>query len=118
MMRSGFSRMSKWANTMNTSEFDKSSLAQQAFTENLDHTAALPDVAELTRLANELFTALPCDGSRIGIAASAVPGGFASPLVGLDKSRVVGIVPQGLGLPGEAELRHLSAPALSPTGRD
>jgi cysteine desulfurase/selenocysteine lyase len=110
MMRSGFSRMSKWANTMNTSEFDKSSLAQQGFTGNLDHTAALPDVAELTRLANELFTALPCDGSRIGIAASAVPGGFASPVVGLDKFGVAGIVPQGLGLPGEAELRHLYAP--------
>ena len=95
---------------MNTSEFDQSSLAQQGFTENLDHTASLPDVDQLTKLANELFSALPCDGSRIGIAASAVPGGLSSPLAGLDKSGITGIAPQGFGLPGEAELRQLFAP--------
>jgi cysteine desulfurase / selenocysteine lyase len=109
MMRSGYSRMSKWANIMNTSEFDQSSLAQHDFTENLG-TASLPDVDQLTKLANELFSALPCDGSRLGIAASAVPGGLSSPLAGLDKSGVTGFAPQGFGLPGEAELRYLFAP--------
>jgi cysteine desulfurase/selenocysteine lyase len=94
---------------MNTSEFDKSSLAQQSFTENLG-TASLPDVDQLTLLANELFSALPCDGSRLGIAASAIPGGSSSPLAGFDKAGVTAIAPQAYGLPGEAELRQLFAP--------
>jgi len=62
--------------------------------------ASLPDIAQLTKLANELFTALPCDGSRIGLAASAVQGGVAS------KSAI----PQGFGLPDEAELQKLLTP--------
>ena len=53
---------------------------------------------------------MPCDGSRLGIAASAVPGGLTSPVAGLDKAGVTGITPQGFGLPGEAELRQLFAP--------
>ena len=64
--------------------------------------ASLPDIEQLSRLANELFTASPCDGSRIGIAASAVQGWGASPLAGADRS--------GFGLPGEAELQKLFAP--------
>lgn len=75
---------------MNTSNSD--------FTQN----ASLPDIEQLSKLANELFTALPCDGSRIGIAASAVQGGETSPLAGADRS--------GFGLPGEAELQKLFAP--------
>jgi cysteine desulfurase/selenocysteine lyase len=62
--------------------------------------ASLPDIAQLTKLANELFTALPCDGSRVGLAASAVQGGVDS------KSGM----PQGFGLPDEAELQKLLAP--------
>ncbi|MDD5412328.1 MAG: family 2A encapsulin nanocompartment cargo protein cysteine desulfurase [Methylobacter sp.] len=69
------------------------------------HNASLPDIEQLTKLANELFTALPCDGSRIGIASSAVPNGFTSPLAGTDKLEI----PQGFGLPGEAELKKLFA---------
>ncbi len=109
MMRSGFSRMSKWANIMNTSEFDQSNQVQQGFTEN-SGTASLPDVDQLTKLANELFSALPCDGSRLGIAASAVPGEYNSTLAGFDKAGLAGISSQGLGLPGDAKLRHLFAP--------
>ncbi|HEY8096026.1 MAG TPA: family 2A encapsulin nanocompartment cargo protein cysteine desulfurase [Methylobacter sp.] len=71
--------------------------------------ASLPDIEQLSKLANELFTALPCDGSRIGIAASAVPGGLTSSLPGADKS----VIPQGFGLPGEAELQKLFAPRQS-----
>jgi len=108
MMHSGCSRMSKWANIMNTSEFE-SNLSQPAFTEN-SAIPSLPDVDQLTKLANELFSALPCDGSRLGIAASAVPGGLTSPLAGIDKAGASGIAPQGLGLPGEAELRQAFAP--------
>ena len=101
MMRSGYSRMSTWANTMNTSELEPSQLAQA------DFSASLPDVEQLTKLANELFSALPCDGSRLGIAATAVPSGSTSPLAGLDK---IGAPAQDFGLPGEAGLRQLFAP--------
>src|SRR5450631_278516 len=99
MMRSGCSRMSKWANIMNTSEFDQANLTQHGFTENLG-IASLPDEGQLTKLANELFSALPCDGSRLGLDASAVPGGWSSTLAGFDKSGVTGIAPQGFGPPG------------------
>ncbi|HEY8037702.1 MAG TPA: family 2A encapsulin nanocompartment cargo protein cysteine desulfurase [Methylobacter sp.] len=68
--------------------------------------ASLPDIEQLTQLANELFTALPCDGSRIGLAASAVPGGLTSSLPGADKSAI----PQGFDLPEQAELQKLLAP--------
>jgi cysteine desulfurase/selenocysteine lyase len=68
--------------------------------------ASLPDIEHLTKLANELFTALPCDGSRIGLAASAVPGGLTSSLPGADKPAI----PQGFDLPGEADLQKLLAP--------
>ena len=94
---------------MNTSEFDQSNQVQHGFTGN-SATASLPDVDQLTKLANELFTALPCDGSRLGIAASAVPGGYTSSLAGFDKSGLTGISSQALGLPGEAALRQLFAP--------
>ncbi|MDD5321253.1 MAG: family 2A encapsulin nanocompartment cargo protein cysteine desulfurase [Methylococcales bacterium] len=94
---------------MNTSEFDKSSHAQHRFTEN-SGIESLPDLDDLTKLANELFSALPGDGSRLGTASSAVPGGYSSPLAGLDKSGVAGITPQGFGVPGESQLRQLFAP--------
>ncbi|TAK64971.1 cysteine desulfurase, partial [Methylobacter sp.] len=68
--------------------------------------ASLPDIEQLTKLANEMFTALPCDGSRIGIASSAVPSGLTSSLSGADKSAI----PQGFDLPGEADLQKLVAP--------
>lgn len=79
---------------MNTSEFDKATPAQHGFTENPGYPASLPGVDHLTRLANELFSALPCDGSRLG--------GPASPLSGLDQSGTAGTAPQGFGLPSEA----------------
>ena len=94
---------------MITSEFDKSNLAQQGFTENFG-TASLPDEDHLTKLANQLFSELPCDGSRLGIDAFAAPGGLSSSLAGLDKSGITGFEPRGFGLPGEAELRQLFAP--------
>jgi|CXWL01.1.fsa_nt_gi cysteine desulfurase/selenocysteine lyase len=94
---------------MTTSEFDKINPAQQGFSDSLSFSEGLPDIDQLTQLANNLFTALPCDGSRLGLAASAIPGGLSSPLAGLDKVGITSITPQGLGLPGEAELRQLFA---------
>ncbi len=67
---------------------------------------ALPDIEQLTKLANEMFSELPCDGSRIGLAASAVPSGLTSPVPGAGDFEV----PKGFGLPGEAELQKLLAP--------
>ncbi|MEI6146747.1 MAG: family 2A encapsulin nanocompartment cargo protein cysteine desulfurase [Methylococcales bacterium] len=59
---------------MNTSKVEPTHLAQQDFTEH----AALPDIEQITKLANELFTALPCDGSRLGQASSLIPSGLSS----------------------------------------
>jgi cysteine desulfurase/selenocysteine lyase len=101
--------MSKWANIMNTSEFDQANLTQHGFTGNLG-AASLPDEGYLTQLANELFSALPCDGSRLGLDASAVPGGLSSYLAGFGQSGISGVAPQGFGQPGEAELRQVFAP--------
>ena len=87
---------------MNTSNFEPSNTAQQGF----NQSTGLPDIEQLTRLANELFTALPCDGSRLGLVSSAMPGGLASPLAGVQQS---GIPDQGLGLPGDAALQKFFA---------
>jgi cysteine desulfurase/selenocysteine lyase len=84
---------------MNTSNFEPSSSAQQDY--------KLPDIEQLSKLANELFSALPCDGSRLGLASSAVPGGLTSSLPGADKTGLPGI--QGFGLPGETDLQKFFA---------
>jgi cysteine desulfurase/selenocysteine lyase len=99
MMRSACSRMSKWASIMNTSKFEFFSSTQQDF--------KLPDTEQLSKLANELFSVLPCDGSRLGLASSAVPGGLTSSLPGADKSGLPSI--QGFGLPGKADLQKFFA---------
>ena len=62
---------------MNTSNVE--TLAQQGFTQN----GSLPDIEQLSKLANELFTALPCDGSRLGLASSQLPSGLTSAAGGL-----------------------------------
>ena len=87
---------------MNTSNFEPSNTAQQGF----NQSTGLPDIEQLTRLANELFTALPCDGSRLGLVSSAIPGGLASPLAGAQQSGIPG---QGHGLPGDAALQKFFA---------
>jgi cysteine desulfurase/selenocysteine lyase len=95
---------------MNTSNFEPSSQAQQGFTQNV----SLPDIERLSKLANELFTALPCDGSRLGLASSAVPGGFTSLLAGAYKAGIAGST-QGFGLPGDAELQKFFAQSQPPS---
>ncbi|MCX7094439.1 MAG: family 2A encapsulin nanocompartment cargo protein cysteine desulfurase [Methylobacter sp.] len=86
---------------MNTTNAEPVHSAQKEFSQN----AALPDIEQLSQWANELFTALPCDGSRIGLISSAVRSEPSSPLTA-DKSALA----QGSGLPGEAELQELFAP--------
>jgi cysteine desulfurase / selenocysteine lyase len=88
---------------MNTSNVDPTQFAQQDFTEN----AGLPDIEHLTKLANELFTALPCDGSRLGQVSGFIPSGLTSPLA---SSASV----QDFALPGDAELHKFFAKSESP----
>ena len=92
--------MSKWADTMTTNNFEPPS--------------SLPDITQLTKLANELFTALPCDGSRLGLAKAAlpneIPNTVTSPLPGFNQTSL----PNNFGqqvfdLPGEAELNKFFA---------
>ncbi|MEQ1544064.1 family 2A encapsulin nanocompartment cargo protein cysteine desulfurase [Methyloglobulus sp.] len=91
---------------MNTSEFDKTNFGQHGIAEQLGETS-LPDVDHLNKLANELFSALPCDGSRLNAASSLIPGGLATPASRLNIVGAGAITPQGFGLPGEAELQQL-----------
>ena len=51
----------------------------------------LPGLAQLSELANALFTALPCDGSRLGIVADAAPQSVTSPLAELHQAGLIGI---------------------------
>ena len=88
---------------MNTSKVEPTHLAQQDFTEN----AGLPDIEQLTKLANELFTALPCDGSRLGQASSLIAGGSASPLASAASQ-------QDFALDGDAVLQKFFAKSASP----
>lgn len=93
---------------MNTSDFDPHNSIQQRLAANLN-TASLPDIEHLTKLANEFFSALPCDGSRLASVSSLIPGGLAAPAENLNKVGAGAITPQGFGLPGEAEIRHFFA---------
>ena len=95
--------MLKWASTMNTSNVEPTQFAQQGFTEN----TGLPDIEHLTKLANELFTALPCDGSRLGQTSTLVPSGLSSPLASA-------LSVQDFSLPGDAELHKFFAKSESP----
>ena len=88
---------------MNTSNVEPTQFAQQGFTEN----GGLPDIAQLTKLANELFTALPCDGSRLGQASTLIASGLTSPLASAASA-------QDFALPGDAELNKFFANSSSP----
>ncbi|NOT13483.1 MAG: cysteine desulfurase [Methylococcaceae bacterium] len=94
---------------MNTNEFEPFDQSQRGLSDNLGLANGLPDIDQLTQLANQLFAALPCDGSRLGLAASAVPGGLHASSAALDKLGLSTTSLQGLGLPGELELRQLFA---------
>jgi cysteine desulfurase/selenocysteine lyase len=88
---------------MNTNNLEPTQFVQQGYTEN----AGLPDIAHLTQLANELFTALPCDGSRVGQVSGLLPSGLTSPLASAASA-------QDFALPGDAELQKYFAKSESP----
>ena len=88
---------------MNTSKLEPTNFAPQGFTEN----GGLPDIAHLTKLANELFTALPCDGSRVGQVSSLIPSGLTSPLASSASA-------EDFSMPGDAELHTFFSHSSSP----
>ncbi|MCX7099668.1 MAG: family 2A encapsulin nanocompartment cargo protein cysteine desulfurase [Methylococcales bacterium] len=90
---------------MITSEFDNTQANPQDFIDpaNVD---GLPDIAQLTQLANSLFTALPCDGSRLGALAGAVPEQVSSPLPGLHQAGFIGLSPQNPAEPDPAAIKQ------------
>jgi cysteine desulfurase / selenocysteine lyase len=115
MMPLGYWKMSTWANTMTTSSNNPAESIGSGVTEPV-LSDALPNIEQLTQLANKLFTALPCDGSGLANAASVASGTASANLAKVDNNRFTELLPQGLGLPGEAEIRHFFAaqkPAFS-----
>jgi cysteine desulfurase / selenocysteine lyase len=92
---------------MNTNEFDITHFDQYQG-ENLEETS-LPDINQLNKLANELFSALPCDGSRLSTTTSLIAGALAAHDLHSNKFGAKNIAPQGFGMPGEAEVHHYLA---------
>ncbi len=106
---------------MTTSNFDGiPSLGTATDTVNLANS--LPDVSQLEKLANELFLALPCDGTGTGVgllssaASKAASNVFNEQLSGIDKALIPGTSPNHFGVPGEAELQKLFAPRSASVG--
>src|SRR5574343_393105 len=119
-MRLVYSRTSKWTTIMTIANNDLSALAQQALSGG-DVPAGLPDAAELTRLANQFFQALPGDTPAIdavspttapALQIDQIPAGFdARP--GIDESAISALVQQSFGLSGVSGLQSLAAPSLN-----
>ena len=102
--------MSKWADIMTTSNFEPPTSVPQSFSQE----SGLPDIGQLTKMANELFTALPCDGSRLGLAKAAlpneIPSTVSSPLPGFNQSSLpTQLGQQSFDLPGDVELQKFFA---------
>ncbi len=106
---------------MTTHNDDLSALAQQALSGG-QVPAGLPDAAELTRLANQFFRALPNSGEEIdsvptsrasGVVGS-VPAGFDS-RPGIDDGALSGLAQRSFGLPGAVELKKLATASINPS---
>lgn len=100
---------------MTTSSLDLSGLVQQAIGGGPAAVPGLPDLAELTRLANQFFGELPnqsllAEPARIpaspssSILAAAAPQSFG-PLPGIDETALTALAQRGVGVPGEAKLK-------------
>lgn len=110
---------------MTIANSDLSKLAQQALSGG-DVPAGLPDSAELTRLANQFFKALPGDTPAIdavsptatpALPMNDLPTGFdARP--GIDESAISALVQQSFGLPGVSSLQTLATPNFSKVSPD
>jgi cysteine desulfurase/selenocysteine lyase len=110
---------------MSTNSLDLSGLAQQALLGGSPEAlAGLPDIGELTRLANQLYAAppnspvsldaVPASAASSGLAASA-PEQFAA-LPTTNEAGLSALARQGFGLPGESELKGLATRSSSKLG--
>lgn len=105
---------------MTTSNVDLSSLAQQALSGG-EVPAGLPDAAELTALANQLFRELPnggvdaidtkpvLAGGSVGVGA--IPAGFDS-RPGIDDSSIAALAQRGFSLPDPLDLQKVLSSTL------
>jgi cysteine desulfurase/selenocysteine lyase len=98
---------------MTTSNFEP-----DKYTDTVDLANALPDVTLMVKLANEMFSALPCDGtgSGFGLLSNAAFNAGYEQVSSIDKAYLPGTSPNHYGLPGEAELQKLFAPRSTSAG--
>ncbi len=98
---------------MSTNKLELSSLAQQALTGAPDVGAGLPDVAELTALANRFFAALPNETVSLDNLPSNVnPSVITSHLPTnnvpkIDDGALSPLAQRGFGSPNESELKSV-----------
>ncbi len=106
---------------MSTNKLELSSLAQQALTGAPDVGAGLPDVAELTALANRFFAALPNETVSLdNLPSNANPSVITSHLPTnnvpqIDDGALSALAQRGFGSPNESELKSVlnRAPAFT-----
>jgi len=103
---------------MSTNNFDLSGLAQQALGDGGD-LHGLPDVAELNRLANQLFSELPNSGVNVqtlSLPTNPTPAldGFSG-LPTTDEATLSALARQGFEVPLTAELKKLAVPSSLPS---
>jgi cysteine desulfurase/selenocysteine lyase len=98
---------------MTTSNFEP-----DKYTDTVDLANALPDVTLLEKLANEMFSALPCDGTGngFGLLSNAAFNVGNEQVSSIDKAFLPGTSANHYGLPGEAELQKLFAPRSASVG--
>ena len=106
---------------MSTNKLELSSLAQQALTGAPDVGAGLPDVAELTALANQFFAALPNQTVSLdnlpsnlnpSVITSHLPTNNVPPI---DDGALSALAQRGFASPSESELKSVlnRAPAFT-----
>jgi len=105
---------------MSTSKLELSSLAQQALTGAPDVGAGLPDVAELTALANQFFAALPnetvsLDKLPSNLNPAVINSHLPTNVPSIDDGALSALAQRGFGSPNESELKSVlnRVPAFS-----
>jgi len=104
---------------MSTNNADLSGLVQQAMGGGQPSLPGLPDLADLTRLANQFYAEPPTSSDALDTVpttaaptsiAAAAPSHFGV-LPGIDEAALSALAQRSIGAPGEAELKkQLSSP--------
>ena len=104
---------------MSINKLALSELAQQGMQGNPNPVPGLPDIAELTKLANQFFTALPNQDVIDTVPSSAAPGGASLPTSvaslstsasvprEVDDSVLTSLVQHSFGMPGGLALTQI-----------